>query len=474
MTRTRSRPTSPRRGTSVLHRAHGERRRPYARLGRAPILRAHRARRSTPARFPPSPASRAVAARPARLGSRLSTTAAAAAASSGDASASAFADDDDALDESFDSFDDDDDDGWEVTGELSSAELAAINGARSDEETDGTYFDSYSHIGIHREMIGDAARTGAYLAAIEAHAEELKDKVVLDVGCGTGILSMFAARAGARKVYAVDASGITRHTRRLVRDNGFDDVIEIIRGRMEDLTYDDITEPVDCVVSEWMGYALFFESMLPSVVDARDRFMKPGGLVFPNVAVVRVALLSDQGRYDGAVTFWKDVYGFDFSALIPQTKRDWSSDPPVTTVDPACVVSAPAEVVSVDCASVPLDDLFETMAGDVRLVADRDATVHGMVLWFDVDFYGRARSCPRHRRRPRRTGTRRCSCSTSRGRCGWGTPWRVGWSSSRGAIRAQRDSSTCTAITTWWLWERREGRGVDPEDREFFSEWVVQ
>ena len=149
----------------------------------------------------------------------------------------------------------------------------------------------------------------------EGHADALKGKVVLDVGCGTGILSMFAARAGARKVYAVDASGITRHTRRLVKENGFEDVIEVITARMEDVTAKDIPEPVDCVVSEWMGYALFFESMLPSVVHARDKFMRPGGLVLPNVADVRVALLEDQNRYDDGVSFWDDVYGFDFSSL---------------------------------------------------------------------------------------------------------------------------------------------------------------
>jgi hypothetical protein len=163
----------------------------------------------------------------------------------------------------------------------------------------------------------------------------------------------------------------------------------VIRGRVEDIGYDEITEPVDCVVSEWMGYALLFESMLPSVVDARDRFMKPGGLVLPNVATVHMALLSDQPRYDAAATFWEDVYGFDFSSLIPQTKKDWASDPPVTTVDPACLVSAPQEVLSIDCASVTLDELFDPMAGDVRLVADKDCTVHGFALWFDVDFYGR-------------------------------------------------------------------------------------
>ena len=230
------------------------------------------------------------------------------------------------------------------------------------------------------------------MKALEGHADELKDKVVLDVGCGTGILSMFAARAGARKVYAVDASGITRRTQLAVKENGGEDVIEVITARMEEVTKEDIPEPVDCVVSEWMGYALFFESMLPSVVHARDAFMRPDGLVLPNVADVRVALLSDEKRYDDGVAFWDDVYGFDFSSLAAQTKRDWSSDPPVATVDASCIVSDQegALVVRVDCAKVPLRDLYRPMAGDVRLVASRDCVAHGLCLWFDVDFYGRA------------------------------------------------------------------------------------
>jgi 2-polyprenyl-3-methyl-5-hydroxy-6-metoxy-1,4-benzoquinol methylase len=323
---------------------------------------------------------------------RFRRSAAAAASGRVGASGAELIDSDDYDYEDSDDFDSDEDGGWDVDGELSAEELNAINDARSDANADGTYFDSYSHIGIHREMIGDAARTGAYLKALEGHADELKGKVVLDVGCGTGILSMFAARAGARKVYAVDASGITRHTKRLVKENGFEDVIEVITARMEEVTKEDIPEPVDCVVSEWMGYALFFESMLPSVVHARDAFMRPDGLVLPNVADVRVALLSDEKRYDDGVAFWDDVYGFDFSSLAAQTKRDWSSDPPVATVDASCIVSDQegALVVRVDCAKVPLRDLYRPMAGDVRLVASRDCVAHGLCLWFDVDFYGRA------------------------------------------------------------------------------------
>ena len=66
------------------------------------------------------------------------------------------------------------------------------------------YADSYSHFGIHEEMLKDEVRTRSYMNAIEKNKHLFKDKVVLDVGCGTGILSMFCARAGARMVYAVN------------------------------------------------------------------------------------------------------------------------------------------------------------------------------------------------------------------------------------------------------------------------------
>ena len=70
------------------------------------------------------------------------------------------------------------------------------------------YFDSYAHYGIHQEMISDKVRTDSYRDAIMKHPHLIKDKVVLDVGCGTGILSMFAAKAGAKHVYAIECSGM--------------------------------------------------------------------------------------------------------------------------------------------------------------------------------------------------------------------------------------------------------------------------
>lgn len=74
------------------------------------------------------------------------------------------------------------------------------------QRVDDAYFDSYSHLGIHRSMLGDEVRTEAYRQALEGNPSLLGGKTVLDVGCGTGILSMFAARGGAVKVIGIDGS----------------------------------------------------------------------------------------------------------------------------------------------------------------------------------------------------------------------------------------------------------------------------
>ncbi|KOM46242.1 hypothetical protein LR48_Vigan06g154800 [Vigna angularis] len=73
---------------------------------------------------------------------------------------------------------------------------------------DVAYFHSYAHLGIHQEMIKDRVRTETYREAIMQHQSFIAGKVVVDVGCGTGILSIFCAQAGAKRVYAIDASDI--------------------------------------------------------------------------------------------------------------------------------------------------------------------------------------------------------------------------------------------------------------------------
>merc|ERR1711973_857492 len=133
------------------------------------------------------------------------------------------------------------------------------------------YFDSYAHFGIHEEMLKDEVRTLTYRNSMWHNKHLFKGKVVLDVGCGTGILSMFAAKAGAAKVIGVDMSSIVDHAKKIVQDNKLDDVVTIIRGKVEEISLPEGVDKVDIIISEWMGYCLFYESMLDTVLYARDK-----------------------------------------------------------------------------------------------------------------------------------------------------------------------------------------------------------
>ncbi|NXN93716.1 ANM3 methyltransferase, partial [Rhinopomastus cyanomelas] len=118
------------------------------------------------------------------------------------------------------------------------------------EDEDGVYFSSYGHYGIHEEMLKDKVRTESYRNFIYQNPHIFKDKVVLDVGCGTGILSMFAAKAGAKKVIGVDQSEIIYQAMDIIRSNELENIITLVKGRIEEVHLP--LEKVDVIISEWM------------------------------------------------------------------------------------------------------------------------------------------------------------------------------------------------------------------------------
>ncbi|KAJ3278893.1 Protein arginine N-methyltransferase 1-B [Blyttiomyces sp. JEL0837] len=240
------------------------------------------------------------------------------------------------------------------------------------------YFDSYAHFGIHEEMLKDVVRTESYRNSIYQNQHLFKDKVVLDVGCGTGILCMFAAKAGAKLVIGVDMSNIIDQAKVIVKDNGFDGKIVLIKGKMEDVVLP--VDKVDIIISEWMGYCLLYESMLNTVLYARDRYLNPNGLIFPDKATMYLSAIEDGDYKEEKIGFWDNVYGFDMSHIKHLALRE----PLVDTVDAKTVVTSACAFRELDLYTVTVDDLaFEA---PFKMTAQRDDFIHAFICYFDIKF----------------------------------------------------------------------------------------
>ncbi|KAK5692370.1 Nuclear SAM-dependent mono-and asymmetric methyltransferase [Elasticomyces elasticus] len=242
------------------------------------------------------------------------------------------------------------------------------------------YFNSYNHHGIHEEMLKDEVRTKSYRDAIYNNRHIFKDKVVLDVGCGTAILSMFAVKAGAKHVIGVDMSTIIVKAREIVAANGMSDQITLLQGKMEEV---ELPFPqVDIIISEWMGYFLLYESMLDTVLWARDRYLRKdgNGLIFPDKATIFMAGIEDGEYKDEKIGFWDNVYGFDYTPL----KRTALTEPLVDTVDLKAVVTDPCAVITLDLYTCTVADLAFSLP--FTLPIRRTDYIHALIAWFDIEF----------------------------------------------------------------------------------------
>ncbi|EST09336.1 Ribosomal L11 methyltransferase, PrmA [Kalmanozyma brasiliensis GHG001] len=260
----------------------------------------------------------------------------------------------------------------------------------NDAEDDILYFDSYSTNGIHQTMITDSARTLSYAQFLlhPSNSHLIRGKVVMDVGCGTGILSLFAARAGAKQVIAIDASAIVERARENVEANGFGHVVKVHRGKLEDFTSElEAWEgKVDVLVSEWMGYFLLYENMLPSVLLARDRYLNPEtGVLAPNRMTMHLAAFSSSKLINDKLRFWDDVHGFNMTSMTTGLLDEAFVD----VLDKDDVVSDSYVFADLDLPRLPVKQPEPESSFELTISAD--GSVHGFISWFDTFFFPSAR-----------------------------------------------------------------------------------
>jgi precorrin-6B methylase 2 len=237
---------------------------------------------------------------------------------------------------------------------------------------------SYGELPVHRWMLKDTERNEAYRRAIE-HVVKPGD-VVLDMGAGTGLLSIFAANAGARRVYAVERTEIAEVARRMVDRNGHAACIEVIHADLEDVV---LPEKVDVLVSEWMGGFGVDENMLAPLLMARDRWLQPGGKIIPGRVTAMLAPVA-LPAFDEEIAYWQQrQHGVDMSVIASLTTQESFHTQTKLTVD--SLLAEPQVMWSHDPYTCTVEEADQPYTAKLSFRATRASKLSGVVTWFTAE-----------------------------------------------------------------------------------------
>src|SRR5215475_11131273 len=231
---------------------------------------------------------------------------------------------------------------------------------------------SYVNVSSHRRMALDAVRNDAYAQALRKVIGP--ETVVLDLGAGIGIHGLMAAKLGARRVYLVEQEDIIAIADENVRANGMQNVVSCIHGRIENVQ---LPERVDVIVSVLTGNFLLTEDLIPSLLHARDRFLKPGGAMIPSEATMSVVPVSASTLHETEIACWS----------IPEHDVDLGRARPYAA-NTVLFRNRDMEETRELAEPVPVHTLdfrhgdYTALNADVRVPITESGTCHGWAGWF--------------------------------------------------------------------------------------------
>jgi protein arginine N-methyltransferase 1 len=223
------------------------------------------------------------------------------------------------------------------------------------------------------KIIADGERTEAYRQALRQAVKP--GAAVLDIGTGTGILALLACQCGARRVYAIEPGDVIEVARELAGANGYADRIVFIQALSTQVT---LPEPVDVIVSDLHGIFPLFEKGIAAIIDARRRFLSPGGVLIPRRETLWGALTEVPDIYERLTAVWNDNnYGLNLTAVQKLVTNDFQRN----YIKAEQLLASPRCWGTLDYETIESLDI----RSDVTWSVPRPGTAQGLVLWFDAD-----------------------------------------------------------------------------------------
>jgi len=156
--------------------------------------------------------------------------------------------------------------------------------------------------------------------------------------------------------------------------------VTLVQGKVEEVELPDGVDKVDIIISEWMGYFLLYESMLDTVIYARDKWLAAGGAMFPDKATMYVCGIEDEEYMNEKIHFWDNVYGFDMTCI----KKVALVEPLVDVVEGEQIVTNEANFFEIDIMTVTKEELDFDRAFTMKV--QRDDYIHALVAYFTCSF----------------------------------------------------------------------------------------
>jgi Methyltransferase domain len=222
-------------------------------------------------------------------------------------------------------------------------------------------------------MIADAGRFNAYAKAI-ARAVRPGDTVA-EIGCGPGVFSLLACRAGARRVFAIESENCIQFARELAAANGFAERIEFFQS---DSRKTELPERVNVIVSDLRGVLPLYGHGIPASADARQRLLATGGIMIPQRDILKAAVIEAEEYYSRLTSPWrKSVPELDLSpSVLPILNQSYGS-------------SFRNDQLLTEALDWGLLDY--TVGAGARVSAELDFNVvregmaHGVCVWFEAN-----------------------------------------------------------------------------------------
>jgi protein arginine N-methyltransferase 1 len=224
-------------------------------------------------------------------------------------------------------------------------------------------------------MIANSPRTDAYVGALKSVVDQ--ESIVLDIGTGTGIFAFLAQKFGAKKVFAIEPSNVIYIAKLIAAKNRFDR-IDFIQGYSTNVH---LPEKVDVIISDVRGILPFHKSSIESIIDARRRFLKPGGILIPQSDTLMITVVSAEALYknDYCDPWQNSPYGIDMELVKETILQSFMK----AKIKPEQMIFTPQALGTTDYRTV--ED--ENFSGTVKWQCSENRTAHGLCIWFDTTLF---------------------------------------------------------------------------------------